>query len=857
MAVYAEYQPRRPWAAAHVSDVVPWRSVIAPGVVLQKDGHGLQRTYAIRGPDVQGETPEVQGALMLQANEVLKRLGGRWMLQSEAQRSRVTALSHVDWQYPVAALIEQEQRQRLLTAPGSRETAYYLTLTWYPPSASTRRGMRFLVKGPGGHHGLDDLQVSLREFVEQADYLLDLLKGMLAVARPLTTQETVTYLHNCVSDRWHAVGPLAIYSDIDVQLCDTPLVGGWYPQLGDWHVRTCSVMAYPAQSIVGVIRALDAADVDYRWCTRSVGLEKHIQAGMLRKTQGAWVGQERSLMARIAESMSNQPTRVLNTDATNKAEDADAARQEIGADIVAYGDFTSTVTVWDVDAQQAEDKLKVVMQAFDNKGFITTAERHHATAAWLSSQPGNRLDNVRRTPQHSLTLTHLCPGLTAAWPGPERDDYLDGGPWFYAHTEQSTLFRVVNHVRDVGHLLCLGATGSGKTSLANYLRMCWMQYRAAQAKTFDLDGGARLPTYLLGGTWYDLGSPSLRFQPLRHVDDPVRKGVAVQWVLDLLDDYGVPQLAAAQMYVGSNLDRLARLPANQRTISRLITIMADHARETELKAKAGRIDAQGVSHPDVELRALVVLQTNIRMTLQRFTDKGEFGGVFDGTEDAFDANPVQTFELRSLLQRPRLLDSMLRYVLSEVERQMSTDAPMLLWFDDAAIPWRVKRLSDQSTEWMMTTRKKSVSLGFATHSLSQVFSSPLGGLLEEGCPTRFFLPMPSAMEPKIAAIYEQMGLTANAIRLIATARPQRDVYYHCTELGQRLFHLPLGPLALACLARNRAEDHVLMDKLLMEEGKEGFAAAWLHAQGFTKEATYVQTRRPTNARRWTHDLAST
>jgi hypothetical protein len=73
-------------------------------------------------------------------------------------------------------------------------------------------------------------------------------------------------------------------------------------------------------------------------------------------------------MARLAESISHQPTRVLNTDATNKAEDADAAWQEIGADIVAYGEFTSTVTVWDADASRAEDKLKLVMQAFETHG---------------------------------------------------------------------------------------------------------------------------------------------------------------------------------------------------------------------------------------------------------------------------------------------------------------------------------------------------------------------------------------------------------------------------------------------------------------------------------------------------------
>src|SRR5689334_10888817 len=136
MTVYAEYQPQRSWrerwAVGHLSDVVPWRAVVAPGVVLHKHQHGLQRTYAMRGPDIQGETPEVQGALMLQANEVLKRLGGQWMLHAEAQRQRVASLPALAWRHPVAALLDQRQRQRLLEHPGSRETAYYLTLTWYP-----------------------------------------------------------------------------------------------------------------------------------------------------------------------------------------------------------------------------------------------------------------------------------------------------------------------------------------------------------------------------------------------------------------------------------------------------------------------------------------------------------------------------------------------------------------------------------------------------------------------------------------------------------------------------------------------------------------------------------------------------
>ena len=133
MPVYEEYQGRGIQEPAYVSDVIPWRSMIAPGVLLQKYRHGLQRSYAVRGPDVMGESPEVQGALMLRANEAVKRLGGAWMLQSEAQRQPVTTLPPVDWSSPVLALLDAERRRALLEEPGSRETRYYMTLSWWPP----------------------------------------------------------------------------------------------------------------------------------------------------------------------------------------------------------------------------------------------------------------------------------------------------------------------------------------------------------------------------------------------------------------------------------------------------------------------------------------------------------------------------------------------------------------------------------------------------------------------------------------------------------------------------------------------------------------------------------------------------
>lgn len=836
MAVYEEYRkPKR--HADYLADDVPWRAIIAPGVVLHKDRwHTLQRTYAVRGPDVMGLAREVQGALIMQANNVLKHLGGKWMLQSEAQRVQVTALPPTASSLPIVQLLDADHRARLLQAPGIRETSYFLTLCWTPPPPSTERWNRFFIRGPGNPARVeDDTTASILAFREQADYVMDLLKGVLATCRPLSTPETLTYLHSCVSDRWHRIHMPASLMDIDHQLCTSALEpAGWYPQLGTWHLRVCSVSGYPRESIVGMMQSLEALPIDFRWCTRWLGLEKHAQQGILRKAQGAWIHEERSMAQRMSEHATHEGTRMLNRDATNKAEDVDIARQEVGADLVAYGQFTSTVTVWDTDPEVADDKRRLVMQAFAQHEIGTVEEGAHHTAAWFSSHPGNRLDNVNQSHQSSLTLAHLCPGLTAAWRGPERDAYLQGGPWFYVQTERHTLFRVVNHLRDLGHMLVLGSTGAGKSTLGNWLRACWMQYRHAQTKLFDLDRHGRLLTLLMGGSWYDLGSATARFQPLRHMDDPLRRGIAMQWLLDLMEEYHVRVTAPVQAHLGANVLKLAKYPAAERTLSRLVTLMADGARETEMKAKAGRIDAQGISHPDMELRDLVHQWQEVRWVLQRFTASGEYDGLFDGTAEDFDTNPVQTFELHDLLQRPRLLGPVLRYVLPQVELQMSTDRPMLLLFDDAAIPWEVPKIRQESIDWMRTTRKKSVSLGFMTHSLADVFSeeNKMGPMLVESCPVRFYLANPEASKPMIRAIYRRLGLEDTAIEQIALSRPQRDVYYELREMGQRPFALTFSPFALDMLARNAAEDHRLIDEILQKEGREGFMAGWLREHGY-------------------------
>jgi type IV secretion system protein VirB4 len=269
--------------------------------------------------------------------------------------------------------------------------------------------------------------------------------------------------------------------------------------------------------------------------------------------------------------------------------------------------------------------------------------------------------------------------------------------------------------------------------------------------------------------------------------------------------------------------------------------MAEGARETELKARAGHTDAQGISRRDEDLRALVKEWQEVRTVLQRFTVGAEYDGLFDGTEEDFDDHPVQTFELGDLLQQSRLQGPILRYVLPEVERQMTTDRPMLLIFDDAAIPWEVPRIRKDTRNWLRTTRKKSVSIGFQTHSLADIFGRELGHLTElgplllESCPLRFGVANPEAATPTIRAIYRYIGFQDPAIDQIAVMRPQGEYYYQMRERGERPFSLFFTPFQLDCLARNTAEDHRLMDEIMQKEGREGFLAGWFRHHGYEEK----------------------
>src|ERR1700753_2001787 len=78
----AEYRTRR----AEISDYLPWAALVAPGIVLNKDG-SFQRTARFRGPDLDSATPSELAIVGSHINNAFRRLGSGWAAFIEAQRT--------------------------------------------------------------------------------------------------------------------------------------------------------------------------------------------------------------------------------------------------------------------------------------------------------------------------------------------------------------------------------------------------------------------------------------------------------------------------------------------------------------------------------------------------------------------------------------------------------------------------------------------------------------------------------------------------------------------------------------------------------------------------------------------------
>ncbi|MCC0027282.1 conjugal transfer protein TrbE [Pseudooceanicola lipolyticus] len=784
--------------SAQLADYLPWAALVAEGVVLNKDG-SFQRTARFRGPDLDSAVAAELVAVAGRLNNAFRRLGSGWAIFVEAQRMEAATYPESRFPDPASALLDAERKAGFEEEGVHFISGYFLTLLYLPPAEDSARAETWLYEGRE-NSGVDAREI-LRSFIDRADRVLALLDGFMPECRWLDDGETLTYLHSTISTNRQRVRVPEVPMHLDALLADQPVIGGLEPRLGQAHLRVLTITGFPTATTPGILDDLNRLAFPYRWSTRAILMDKTDATRMVTRIRRQWFAKRKSIAAIIKEVMTNEQSVLMDSDASNKAADADLALQELGADVAGEAYVTATLTVWDEDPRLADEKLRLLEKAIQGRDFTAMIETVNALDAWLGSLPGHVYANVRQPPVSTLNLAHMIP-LSAVWAGPERDEHFAAPPLLLGKTEGSTPFRLSLHVGDVGHMLVVGPTGAGKSVLLAAMALQFRRYDRAQVFAFDYGGSIRAAALAMKGDWHDLGGeltdaaePTVSLQPLARIVEPSERSWAADWIATILDREGVPITPAMKEHLWTALTSLASAPVTERTIT-------------------------GLS---------VLLQSNdLKQALRPYCVGGAYGRLLDAEVEDLGAASVQAFEIEGLVGTGAA-PAVLSYLFHRIGDQLD-GRPTLLIIDEGWLALDDKGFAGQLREWLKTLRKKNASVIFATQSLSDIDNSGIAPAIIESCPTRLLLPNERAIEPQITAIYRRFGLNDRQIEILARAMPKQD-YYCQSRRGNRLFELGLSEVGLALCAASSKSDQALIGEVLAEQGRDGFLAAWLRIRG--------------------------
>ena len=795
-----------------LADRLNYACMVADGVLLCKDGAMLAAWY-FRGPDLASSTAEELAGVSARINAAL-RFGSGWMLHCDLIRRRAPGYPERG-AFPdrTTCIIDDERRMQFMAEGAHYESAYALTLCYLPPTNTEGKLTRLMFDEDAPNTAMGSRY--LQQFQEAATDIEDQFGAVLAMQRmrgePFVDDfghthvrdALLQYLHFCVTGDNHAINlpPVAMY--LDTLIGNVDFFGGIHPRVGTRHLQVIALDGFPQESYPGMLAALDELSLEYRWSTRFQFLDSFVARGLLDALRRKWKQKVRGFRDQVFQTASG----AVNLDAVEMSGEVESAMAESDSGLVRFGFYTATILHMDEDPQRLDEAVREVRKVVQNLNFGARIETVNAVEAWLGSLPGHGVENIRRPLLHTLNLADLLP-TTAIWAGEDRHPcpmYPPGSaPLAYAATNGATPFRLNSHVGDVGHLLMLGPTGSGKTTALGTLIAQQFRYPRAQVFSFDFKYGLYGLAKACGGDHYDIGrdGTALAFCPLRHIDARADFAWAAEWIETLCV-----------------LSGLTITPHLRNRIVAGLTLLRDASPNRSLTEFAANV--QDVS---------------IRDALQHYTVSGPMGALLDAEVDTLGESRFMVFEMEELMSLgERNVVPVLLYLFRRIELRLD-GAPAVIAIDEAWLALSHPVFRQKLGEWFSVMRSKNCAVWLATQSLSQVLNSPIRDVVIESCLTKILLPNAEARNDTTGNLYRVLGLNSRQIDIVASALPKRQ-YYYVSSLGRRLFQLGLGGVALSFVGVSGKDDVARIDRCMALHGQH-WPAEWLRSRGLGDWADY-------------------
>ena len=515
-------------------------------------------------------------------------------------------------------------------------------------------------------------------------------------------------------------------------------------RVDDHYVKALTLKEPSPQTFPMIFGKLLDVEANYFICSEWRKQDPANSRRLIQSRRRHFHNTKRSLASHWSPSDQPQLPEDFLVDDSKEAQihDLGNALKQIEIDGNYFGEFSLTVVVHDEQLPAVESACADFYKVFNMHDAQLYDETYNLFNAYLATVPGNYAFNLRSMLILNTNYADLS-FLFKLHSGSVVNAHLKREYLAVLETNHRTPYYFNLHCKDTAHTLLLGRTGAGKSFTLNFLITNLQKYDP-YTFIFDLGGSFEHLTRLFDGAYMKIGArgPSFKINP-----------------------FCLPKTKA-------NLDFLALF----------VQVLAENsdARKLSMQEEQELYEQiENLYSADPELRTLSVLANtlprDLALQLQKWTAGGQFGFVFDNSEDTLTFSKFQCFDFQGLEQYPALLEPLLFYVLHRANQVITdrgiTDVFKAFFIDEAWTFFRNPRIRTYIVEALKTWRKVNAAMILSTQSLDELRKSSILDVIVETCATKIFLANPD-MDRELYR--EQFHLNDREIGLIASLVPKRQ-----------------------------------------------------------------------------------
>jgi len=781
--------------ASAVNELLAIWGFVDEGMFLTKAGHvGL--VYRLRGVDVDGLTHAQRRSLTHRMEAGFRFLDERWrvyqhLIKQVARPFRAPACAE-----PVA---REALARRASYLNGRRSALYEIDLflvLLHEPSLRPR---------PTGHLRpwlRESLRTSLSSrrtaamLETELDRAIDIVhrkaqgfEAQIAELGPerLSSADAFGFFRRLVN---YDAAPLAATpptptTHVDYFVADSPVeCQRDHLAVGGQRVKVLSMKEAPAQTFAHVLGDLLMVPGEFVACLEWQRIAPDRIRRDIQSRRRHFFNKRVSLLNYV--SPDTRPEEMLVDDsASSLVKQLGDALTEIEVNGHAFGWCSLTLALHGDDPRELDHHVAEALKVLAVHDGAFFEETYNLLNAWLAIVPGNGAHNLRRL---ALLETHAADlSFLFTVDRGQASSALVKEPLAVFETPHGTPFAYYLHEQDVAHTLVLGATGSGKSFLLNFLATHAQQYDPFTI-VLDLGHSYRKLAALLRGSYVELGLRQNAVSINPFALDPTPEHLHflhafVRVLLEGQDSYRLSDLEDREVYEA--VENIYVLDRSQR---RLLTLAN-------------------------------LLPRALSARLHKWVDGGRYASLFDQLEDTLNFDRLQVFDFEAMREYPNLLEPLLFYLLHRVNARVMDEGEArrlkLCVMDEA---WRFIQhpmLRGYVQEALKTWRKRNAAMVLATQTVDDFASTDMLRTVIESCPTRLLLANPALDRRQYAELFQ---MNEQELDLLAHLMPRNQLLLKRPSLT-KVLTLAVDPKSY-WIYTNTPTDNERVDAMLSEHGLE-------------------------------------